>query len=171
MSASKLEKKIWNLEMRLRQEFQKELTEVYAKLDYLEAQLMTSTPENLKGFVVSEGDVQTEMVKTAPKPRVSHFNPSAVVPMEEGAETEATGRPERWVPLEPVAFLESTWNLVLVLGYTESGWLDVIIAGLMLLISAGLQVTFSIILLSKDFLGDPFDEEVSAAKSWRRKAL
>lgn len=170
MSASKLEKKIWNLEMRLRQEFQKELTEVYAKLDYLEAQVMTSTPENLKGFVVSEGDVQTEMVKTvAPKPRVSHFNPSAVVPMEEGAETEATGRPERWIPLEPVAFLESTWNLVLVLGYTESGWLDVIIAGLMLLISAGLQVTFSIILLSKDFLGDPFDDEVSAAKSWRRK--
>ena len=32
---------------------------------------------------MSEGDVQTEMVKTAPKPRVSHFNPSAVVPMEE----------------------------------------------------------------------------------------
>lgn len=38
---------------------------------------------------------------------------------QEGAETEATGRPERWIPLEPVAFLESTWNLVLVLGYTE----------------------------------------------------
>lgn len=32
----------------------------------------------------------------------------------------------------------------------RSGWLDVIIAGLMLLISAGLQVTFSIILLSKE---------------------
>ena len=85
MSASKLEKKIWNLEMRLRQdmglhsvclkcwmspdscaypwirvqsqrvsvcleEFQKELTEVFAKLDYLEAQVMTSNPENLKGL-------------------------------------------------------------------------------------------------------------------------
>ena len=35
---------------------------------------------------MSDGDVQTntEMVKTAaPKPRVSHFNPTAVVPMEE----------------------------------------------------------------------------------------
>lgn len=133
------------------------------------------------------------------------------------AEADAVphGRPQRWVPLEPVAFLESTWNLVLVLGYTEqlgsknwkkscrqhsfkgwrpdravgrfiilcrynvllqfnrvavvqtstcvrfgadlhrctsprSGWLDVLIACLMLLVSAGLQITFSIILLSKD---------------------
>jgi hypothetical protein len=32
----------------------------------------------------------------------------------------------------------------------RSGWLDVLIACLMLLVSAGLQITFSIILLSKD---------------------
>lgn len=40
---------------------------------------------------------------------------------QDAAEGEVviSGRPERWIPLEPVAFLESTWNLVLVLGYTE----------------------------------------------------
>ena len=39
MSASKLEKKIWNLELRLREEFQQELQEVLLKVEALEAQL------------------------------------------------------------------------------------------------------------------------------------
>eukprot|EP00435_Cladocopium_sp_Y103_P070536 s393_g35.t1 len=176
MSASKLEKKIWTLETRLRQEFEEELQAITTRMDYLEAQLSMRPEqpegENLKGLQV---ELPTEEAKPAPvkKNRVSRFvNPVAVVPMEDGAADEADvprGRPQRWVPLEPVAFLESTWNLVLVVGYTESGWLDVVIACLMLLVSAGLQITFSIILLSKDFLGDPFTSQIAAANSWRRK--
>ena len=72
-----------------------------------------------------------------------------------------------WVPLEPVAFLESTWNLVLVLGFTDAGWLDIIISCLLLVASAGLQIAFSLILLSPDFLGEPFSTHITSAERWR----
>ncbi|CAE7524392.1 serS [Symbiodinium natans] len=70
--------------------------------------------------------------------------------------------------LEPVAFHESTWNVVLVLGFTEAGWLDAIISCALLLASAALQVTFSLILLSEDFLGEPFSKHLGHAEKWRR---
>lgn len=71
--------------------------------------------------------------------------------------------------MEPVAFLETTWNLVLVLGHASVGWVDVIIAWLLLVASAGIQITFSWILTSESFLGEPFDErQVETALSWRR---
>ncbi|CAK9099102.1 unnamed protein product [Durusdinium trenchii] len=186
MSASKLEKKIWNLEIRLREEFQQELEAVFAKIDDLERRLESPQP-----LGVSPGPAATvpgvpdaamspswanPAAAGAPAPappskRRSRFSVHAVVPVEgEGARADVDdGRPERWIPLEPVAFLESTWNLVLVLGYTESGWLDVLIAGLMLVISAGLQITFSMILLTEDFLGQPFTSQIAAATAWRQK--
>ena len=71
-----------------------------------------------------------------------------------------------WVPLEPVAFLESTWNLVLVMGFTDAGWVDIIIACLLLIVSGGLQIAFSIILLSPDFLGEPFENHIQNVEKW-----
>ena len=71
--------------------------------------------------------------------------------------------------MEPVAFLETTWNLVLVLGHASVGWVDVIIAWLLLCASAGMQMTFIWILTSESFLGEPFDQQqVETAFSWRR---
>ena len=71
--------------------------------------------------------------------------------------------------MEPVAFLETTWNLVLVLGHSSVGWVDVMVAWLLLAASAGMQVTFSWILTSESFLGEPFDQnQVETALSWRR---
>jgi len=68
---------------------------------------------------------------------------------------------------EPVAFLETAWNLVLVLGHTRSGPLDVIISVFLLVASAVMQVTFFIILLDEDFLGEPFEQEIAHAITWR----
>ncbi|CAJ1398520.1 unnamed protein product [Effrenium voratum] len=177
MSAAKLEKKIWNLELRLREEFQMELQKAFAKIDYLEAQLSGHTsdvdkadlkaPSALPPLRFSMPSAQ-EMRTSVRKSRVT------VVPVDEAldvsdGDSEVSVRAERWVPLEPVAFLESTWNLVLVLGFTEAGWLDIAIACLMLLVSAGLQITFAVILMGQDFLGNPFVAEIQAAQAWRQK--
>ncbi|CAE7324409.1 unnamed protein product [Symbiodinium pilosum] len=69
---------------------------------------------------------------------------------------------------EPVAFMETTLNLVLVLGYTGSGWIDILIAAILLFASMAMQMTFCIILLTEDFLGQPFSEQIQIAQNWRR---
>eukprot|EP00913_Durusdinium_trenchii_P027661 g25942.t1 len=51
---------------------------------------------------------------------------------------------------EPVAFTETAWNLVLVLGLTGSGTLDACIACLLLICSAAMQITFSVILFGEE---------------------
>ena len=58
-------------------------------------------------------------------------------------------------------------NIVLVLGFTDAGWLDIIVGCLLLLASAGLQIAFSIILLSEGFLGKPFKSNIDSAEKWR----
>ena len=40
--------------------------------------------------------------------------------------------------------MDLRWNLVLVLGRTQSGWLDVVIACLLLFCSAGMQIIFTV---------------------------
>ncbi|CAE7574058.1 unnamed protein product [Symbiodinium natans] len=68
---------------------------------------------------------------------------------------------------EPVAFLETAWNLVLVLGHTNCGRVDLVIACLLWLGSGLMQISFFFILLSDDFLGEPFGNQVEVAKAWR----
>ncbi|CAE7041369.1 unnamed protein product [Symbiodinium natans] len=68
---------------------------------------------------------------------------------------------------EPVAFLETAWNLVLVLGHTNCGPADLIIACFLWLGSGLMQISFFFILLSDDFLGEPFGNQVEVAKAWR----
>ena len=50
---------------------------------------------------------------------------------------------------EPVAFLETAWNLVLVLGHTDCGLLDLAIACFLWLASGLMQISFFVILLSE----------------------
>lgn len=71
--------------------------------------------------------------------------------------------------MEPVAFLETTWNLVLVLGHAGVGWVDALISCLLLFLSAGMQIAFSLIILQPEFQGEPFDEtQVNTALTWRQ---
>ena len=73
--------------------------------------------------------------------------------------------------MDPVPFLETTWNLVLVAGHASVGWIDLVIAWLLLIASAGMQIAFCAILLTPSFLGDPFDEaQVTVAQEWRNSA-
>jgi len=69
---------------------------------------------------------------------------------------------------EPVAFLETAWNLVLVLGHTNSGPVDILIAVVLLVGSFTVQCLFFVILLSENFLGEPFEEQLQNAILWRQ---
>ena len=186
MSAAKLEKKIWNLEQRLRQEFHVELRravgQCVARVQHLEAEVLLlrgEKPSRTGAQVAAQDQVSVDVSGDAPLPgAVAEKTQEAdVLPVPrpswpewpEWEPNEAVAKDEcvDWVPLEPVAFLESTWNLVLVMGFTDAGWLDIIIACLLLIASAGLQIAFSIILLSPDFLGQPFESHIQSAESWR----
>jgi len=181
MSAAKLEKKIWTLEQRLREEFHAELRSAMAttlaKVDRLETKIRLLEGEkpahqNEEALVlhVPEGPEKGPERGTA-TPGAEVVGTRDVVPVVREAWTaelvKQTEPQQEWVPLEPVAFLESTWNLVLVLGFTETGCLDILISCLLLLGSAGLQATFTWILFSKDFLGDDFSLQKNHAEKWR----
>lgn len=182
MSTSKLEKKIWTLEQKLREEFHAELhsglAKLLARVDHLETEMLllkgdtppVPTNSNPKDALASD-------FPEDPSPRqIAQAKPGQVVPLVDTGREAWDETPQNEVQdmnyledvLEPVGFHESTWNVVLVLGFTEAGWLDNFIGVLLLLASAALQVTISLILLSEDFLGEPFSKHISHAEKWRR---
>ena len=183
MSASKLEKKIWTLEQKLREEFNaalhNELDKVFARVDQLETemQLLKGETPLQKANTRPDGGVACDFPQDTCPRQILQPSDKKIVPVQDAVQEawEETPRNERVrgmkdldEVLEPVAFHESTWNVVLVLGFTEAGCLDTLISCLLLLASAALQVTFSLILLSEDFLGEPFVKHLGHAEKWRR---
>lgn len=175
MSASKLEKNIANLERRMREEFRVELER--ALRPCLERLARLESETRLQGDL---GNLKTETDKT---PQVKKMLGDLVAPKpDDDSEMEEAGTVPDAVELhispgekdhddamEPVAFLETTWNLVLVLGHAGVGWIDVVVAWLLLVASAGMQITFCWILTTSFFLGEPFDEgQIETARTWRR---
>ncbi|CAK9072634.1 unnamed protein product [Durusdinium trenchii] len=166
MSASKLEKTVVNLEKRLKQEFhaemQRELKQhtagLEARLSTLEAQLKKIQTEPL---VVCDIDRVSDIVEerldrgdlNLPEAHLALEAKESVAPLEldavapeggEEVEKPMEHTPEEEEVEEPVAFTETAWNLVLVLGLTGSGTLDACIACLLLICSAAMQITFSV---------------------------
>ncbi|CAK9028189.1 Uncharacterized protein SCF082_LOCUS18241 [Durusdinium trenchii] len=179
MSASKLEKNVVNLERRLREEFRLELERALRpcleRLDVLEAGNHLSDQKVVQ-LELDHNPPQVELTdrRTLTSP-VKKLLGDVVAPKPDeedddlGVERNLQTSQPADDAMEPVAFLETTWNLVLVLGHASVGWVDVIIAWLLLVASAGIQITFSWILTSESFLGEPFDErQVETALSWRR---
>ncbi|CAE7623310.1 unnamed protein product [Symbiodinium necroappetens] len=175
MSASKLEKNIANLERRMREEFKAELAQGLKvqsiRLDAFEAQLQRLQPRPALLQDVNQ-DEESNKGRAQGEPEQSDLVP--VVPVvreawaEDAAAQEVAVTSAETDPMEPVAFLETSWNLVLVLGYTGAGWCDVVIACLLFLASVATQAFFSWILLSPEFQGDPFSLQIEIATAWRR---
>ncbi|CAE7326383.1 unnamed protein product [Symbiodinium sp. CCMP2592] len=67
----------------------------------------------------------------------------------------------------PVRFEESAWNIPLVLGLADVGWFDNVFAMLLVLLNLLMQGSFTQILLSEYFMGDPFETKLQSAKTWR----
>lgn len=192
MSASKLEKTVVNLERRLREEFQLEIQRQTARL----SSRLLALEVKLKGEInvdfephEKESEIHEIVEESLDAPQAcdrqvislsprsgrsaAHVLPEPAnvlpVPVQDSlVKPELEPKDGEEDPEEPVSFMETAWNLVLVLGLTSSGWVDVTIACLLLLSSAGMQITFSVILLGKDFLGDAFREQIDIAKDWRR---
>ncbi|CAE7893061.1 unnamed protein product, partial [Symbiodinium necroappetens] len=68
----------------------------------------------------------------------------------------------------PVHFEASAWNIPLVIGLADVGWVDALAASLLIAVNLGMQIAFSAILLSEPFMGETFDENVDSARIWRR---
>lgn len=160
MSASKLEKNIANLERRMREEFRLELERALRPCLERLARLESETKlQGDLGNLKSETDKTPQVKKmlgdlVAPKPDDdSEMEEAGTVP--DAVELHISPRGEKdhdEDAMEPVAFLETTWNLVLVLGHAGVGWIDVVIAWLLLVASAGMQITFCWILTTSFFL-------------------
>ena len=60
---------------------------------------------------------------------------------------------------------ESAWSLPLVLGLVDSGWLDLSASVVLLLLNLAMQLAFSAILLSEEFMGEAFGEKLRSAQA------
>ena len=67
----------------------------------------------------------------------------------------------------PVRFEESAWNIPLVLGLADVGWFDNVFAMLLVLLNLLMQGSFTQILLSEYFMGEPVETNLQSAKTWR----
>ncbi|CAE7245685.1 unnamed protein product [Symbiodinium natans] len=73
-------------------------------------------------------------------------------------------------PKEPVPLGESTWNALLVIGLAGAGWFDTIVASGVVIASPLMQLAFTIVLVTRDFLGEPLTAEIGPAQRWRMGA-
>ena len=71
----------------------------------------------------------------------------------------------------PVRFEASAWNIPLVIGLADVGWMDTCSAAFIVLVNLGMQTAFSGILLSEPFMGESFDSNVESARIWRRRLV
>ncbi|CAK9017855.1 unnamed protein product [Durusdinium trenchii] len=55
--------------------------------------------------------------------------------------------------LTPVPVEESAWSIPLVIGLDNTGWLDTLAAVVLVMVNLGMQLAFSGILLSEEFMG------------------
>ncbi|CAE6948158.1 unnamed protein product [Symbiodinium natans] len=184
ISAVKLEKALANLERKLRIEIcdelehrlSRELAPCLARLQALESHLETQfANEDRKSDDASEiievklCSDKPHTLETIADPKVHDAHEAHEVHPQFHPQLEHVRAPDvDDTTQEPVAFMETTLNLILVLGYTGSGWIDILIACLLLLASMGMQITFCVILLTEDFLGNPFADNVAIAENWRR---
>ncbi|CAE7660819.1 unnamed protein product [Symbiodinium sp. CCMP2456] len=123
---------------RLRQQFEAEMQSITARLGSVEKQLGVS-----------------EM----PSPNFQNRSPNSSAERVETVNAEDRST--------PVHFEESAWNIPLVLGLADVGWFDNVFAVLLVLLNLLMQGSFTQILLSEYFMGEPFETRVQSAIDWR----
>ena len=69
----------------------------------------------------------------------------------------------------PVRFEGSAWNIPLVIGMADVGWMDTCSAAFIVLANLGMQTAFSGLLISEPFMGESFDSNLESARIWRRR--
>ena len=69
---------------------------------------------------------------------------------------------------QEVHFEASTWNLLLVLGLSDAGLLDELVASMVLLMNILMQALFCHTILSPEFAGNSFTIQADAARKWRQ---
>ncbi|CAE7763722.1 NLRC3 [Symbiodinium sp. CCMP2456] len=85
---------------------------------------------------------------------------------EPGDEKDPSEEIVFWVAEEVCFDRKSAWSIPLVLSWSHAS--DSVFACLLLLLNASMQILFIVILLSPEFLGEDFSEQLESAKEWRR---
>ncbi|CAE7360731.1 unnamed protein product [Symbiodinium sp. CCMP2456] len=172
------EEKLRELEVRLRDELRAEtakvLSQCVAKVERLESELRVSnetrlqisepaswSPDSANGELEDAPEQKALTVQPqAPKPQtLQESNPKGEM---KGTEPGPTDEAQ-----EPIPFTDSTWNLLLVLGFTKAGWIDIVIGCGVFVGSLLLQGGLCYVLLTGDFLGKPLTNEIDIARTWR----
>ena len=141
-----------------------------ARLAALEQRLELETATSCRNLATTlQVEVDEDTNQASGKGKLTEKPPEAAKgDTEDPPELEPEEPNETEDAMDPVAFLETTWNLVLVAGHAGVGWIDMAIGWLLLIASAGMQITFGVILLTPSFQGEPFDEsQVRVAREWR----
>ena len=130
--------------LQLRLQFEVEIQRITTRLGSIEKQLESTNAQtlNFKGVTSPNHSASAQSV-------------------EEVGPTKTEGRST------PVSFEESAWNIPLVLGLADVGGFDTVFALLLVLLNLLMQGSFSVILLSEYFMGQPFETNVQSAKDWR----
>lgn len=149
----------------LREDFLAKFEEVYVRLNSLEANMERLTEGH--DIVFSAVDpIDAEWANEAT---------SNVKPLE--TEPESYQR-SQWLQDQDVKededqqgeihFAESAWTYPVVIGLAKMGPADIAFAVLLLVVNLCVQAGFSGIILTPDFMGQPFEHQIVYAEEWRR---
>eukprot|EP00439_Symbiodinium_sp_Y106_P045398 s3721_g5.t1 len=154
---------------RLREELRAEtaqaLSECLGRLERLESELRSLRDARLQ--VAEPGSFGSPTAVVPSEPSKTKVQPEAEASKPQ---TSKQGVKEAWLPddeKEPIPFTEATWNLLLVLGFTKAGWIDVVVGCAVLVGSLLLQGGLCYVLLTGAFLGKPLAGEIDTARRWR----
>ncbi|CAE7505193.1 unnamed protein product [Symbiodinium microadriaticum] len=157
----------------MREEMHGQLSSLWLRLQTVEEKMRIEIP----------APVNAEQIDVAQDPVLPGSVLNAVVPSAVvEAKSQKGDLPARRTPVfqphigqmeeededdEPIPFAETVWNVVLVLGSTGAGRVDLLLTMLLAVGSVMLQFLFVFVLVSEDFLGGGFDAEIAAARTWR----
>ncbi|CAE6921811.1 unnamed protein product [Symbiodinium sp. KB8] len=140
----------------LRAETAQALSECLGRLERLESELKDAYEMQVTGAWSGTGPTALIVPSEAAKRKVQPEEAPKLTPKQEK---------EAWSPdeNEPIPFTESTWNLLLVLGFTK----DILVGCGVLVGSLLLQAGLCYVVLTGAFLGKPLDGEIDTARRWR----
>ncbi|CAJ1382762.1 unnamed protein product [Effrenium voratum] len=144
------------MERRLRAELRADLREE------LEAQLQPLA-SRLSILEALFGEEDCALLSQKERAKVSKLP----VPVAKPMVSEYTGDTSEDLLTTHACFEGTTWNVLLVLGLTDTGWVDDCIACLVLAVNIVMQLLFCKTILSPQFAGGSFSDKTSAAKRWR----
>ncbi|CAK9067330.1 Vacuolar protein sorting-associated protein 11-like [Durusdinium trenchii] len=138
--------------LRLHEELQNELERLHVRLARVETHLKLDIPRD---------DAVEVITNLQEVPRQAALDATELKATSGAEDADDEGH------VHQIHFGESAWSFPLVLGLATAGPWDVSFALLLLFLNLGMQVAFSVIIMTEDFMGSPFVKQIPFAQRWR----